>query len=518
MTSYHITSVYLLLNRSMKSTYRRFKKILFQHNFLVSVTTLLVSIFLGILFVSPQLHFTHVSLTDIDETVQEKERGGIYQTLTNSFAEPYRFRPMFFIERFLLSSLFEYDAKKHLLMKGFQLGLIFYLLLRLIDDKRPSIAISMFFLLFSSATVIDNFWRIGSAEPLYVLLLLSLLICIKNKMWIISPFFWCLFLLSKETAIFTSIIILPWVFTQNRVTATRMTILTIIVTILLVPRLILIKQDPYMSQWNFNGLISINLFLEYCKENILTIVLFIGATLLALSKFRLRPLYFLKHHSYMLTLFGLVLVHIYPLLMFNNFHQYYALPFIICIYLFFNFVVIACRVNTNLIIIATLIVAATQLPISKKVGDTWNLWYAKDVAMVSYLLNNDISKQFQIIYIDEPRIQHISAINYLLSDYGNKTIEVHPSNNLAWNIYNQSGWEALKIESEKSVDDFINQNKPSVLISVNCDNSKLISFDKQRFCTYAPSLKVNVCDRCIVTKTPFSCRKGYESIYSLPSK
>jgi len=171
-----------------------------------------VFLFLSLLFalwlLVPQLKVPWMLIDDgeslrVAQEIDKKVKAGNFSGLFWVEKENGRLRPFYWVYHFFTFKLFRFNAffhhLAHLLVYLLIAFLIYKILLSLFGQALTSMLGVVFFLFFPPA--FENFYRLGTAEPVLTLYLLLLLYFLIKKRLFLTIFFLALLYFTKETAI-----------------------------------------------------------------------------------------------------------------------------------------------------------------------------------------------------------------------------------------------------------------------------------------------------------------------------
>lgn len=370
---------------------------------------------IGLIFILPQLQFKYPNLLDISETVSNKSNGFI-NTLSYSFHSQARFRPIYDLSRYVYSTLFGLNARLYFITFGLILGLTLFVDWLVTDPKKenPWLILILVLLLISPITI-DTYWRLGVAENLFTLFLLSsVYFALKNKGFaLIASLIFTM--ASKETAIFFIPCFILFLFWKKEYLWT--TVLAGFLAIylpFLVPRLINTSSDSYTQLFKIdlarNALTMSTYFHSFPAFFLLLLAATLGYTYTKVKK-TCQP-----EDTF---LFLLSWTSLLPVAFFNNVQAYYLFPSL-------NLIVLFClrltgkRAKPRLLFFISFLVIFISLPSVIKMAKYWASGYAGDAALISFLRNYHPSNDFR--YFAEGRMEYVNSIHLLLSDFDKKKI------------------------------------------------------------------------------------------------
>lgn len=382
------------------------------------VLTLLLLIFLGIIYVIPQILLHSFNLLDFIETISlSNSNHSFIETISQLVNDQSRFRPIFILYRYLLNNYLT-GAPQYFIAIGIKLGLTLYFSIRIVSFiHRQEIKATLFFLflvLFSPVTV-DSYWRLGTAENLLVLFLLISLYLLITGRYLSMMVFLLLFLLSKETSIFFIPLFVTTLFLMKRYAETLLLlIISHFYVINLIPR-VQESSQGYTSLFTVSIEKNIDILARYFGNYPQVFFPLIISTLLFFYLFFKQNTWDKKKRTNLLILLTGSYSSLLSILFFNNIQAYYLLPYLFLVGI--TLVGMLALVNSVLIkkilyILLFIVVLLNYHDVIERVN-YWQRDYAADAPLISYLQNKDDKKY----YIDpENRIDHIQAIQYLLGD------------------------------------------------------------------------------------------------------
>jgi len=377
----------------------------------------LICVLCGILFISPQLRFEQFNLLDIAETTSLEYSDILEDTM--------RFRPLFYIERITLNTIFPH-VRFYFLFSGILSGVILYLCVLTIR-KFHSATLPVLLLLgivyFLSPVMVDSFWRLGTAENLLTLLLVASLFLFISKHYYFSLLSILGLLMSKETAVFFMPIYAGVYWLQKKYI---FTILILTVLAIFLPFFLSRPLEYAMSPGNYTSLFT------YSPADVGRIAvgyirafpqLFILGGVCILIFVKNRQQKNLLNRTLLLIMTAISFISV---LFFDNIQAYYLLPFHVLISIFLVSELFILKNHLLRLILAIFIIGVVLTNV-KSVGQKmyfWHVDYAVDGPLVQFLQNPPVGL-FQIG--EGNREDHGYALkmllgnqvvrNYVMADY-----------------------------------------------------------------------------------------------------
>lgn len=160
---------------------------------------ILLCFFLSVIYLLPQILLPQPNLLDIAETWSLGTN--LVENLYWDFQSTERFRPLYVVHHTLMNMVFGY--RPQLYFVGFALMLAITIYLLIARDKQIHWTDGFILLLvFISPITIDTYWRLGTAENLFGLLLILLVRLCVTRRYTEIVIVAALLMLAKETAIF----------------------------------------------------------------------------------------------------------------------------------------------------------------------------------------------------------------------------------------------------------------------------------------------------------------------------
>jgi len=379
---------------------------------------LIICLACGLIYIIPQYVFRYPSLIDVAETFSLPGRHSNLGIVIDSiFSDTLRFRPAYTLQRIVLNTLFNYHLRCYFIFNGILLGLILYVMVMIIKPKNTLYFVSLLLLMLISPITVDNFWRLGTAEGLFTLLLLiAIYSIIRNRStWLLITI--GLFILTKETSVFflPVFIYISYRGQKFQIMIFQMILLEVLI-LLLLPKISHINRISYTSLFKVDLTSNSLLFLDYIKTYpVVFLYPFFGVILMVINNsFRKLKIHTNKPDVNTNYLILFLIASLFAPLIFINIQAYYlfpslALSIIILVHAlqqqntFFN--------NIILIITLVLILSESNIHSLKERASYWHLDYSDDQPLVTFLLSNKFR-----FYIDRDsnRIDHVDALERIL--------------------------------------------------------------------------------------------------------
>lgn len=282
----------------------------------------------------PQIRLVQSNLLDVAETWGFGT--SVISNTLNEFNAVERFRPLYALERTILNVLFLYNSTWYFLFFAVLLAITAFLLCAIGRYQKLSwtFCCIALVLLYISPVTIDTYWRLGTAENLFILLLLLAFYDVVRGKY--SRSVWWLFLLmcAKETAIFYVPIFGMYLFTHKRWKEFWILLFGYIV---FVCKVVLLIQYAYVHPEAYTSLVSRSLFLitdmimHIIVSNGFYVIIFLVACLLFVYRLMINSSSKdINRRDTGFLYFGLSIAGICSIVSFHNkFQPYYAFPWVV---------------------------------------------------------------------------------------------------------------------------------------------------------------------------------------------
>lgn len=374
-------------------------------------------------FISPQLIFQQFSLLDTIETLSVgtfQLFRNVFELVSFPFHEHTRFRPVFIWERIILNSLL-HNVREYFLFMAFLLGSTLLVAKSIIGKSKlltfQSLLLFLVLFLFSPITV-DAYWRLGTAENLFIFFLLISLYCLQSGKYFLMSICNILLVLSKETAIFYIPIFAIGTFIKEKYLYTIIHLILIIVILPILSSKVHIasSEEVYTSLFTINILKNIEIGILYVKTFPQVTIIFILNIYLFTKLFvKKQVLHLNSEPVYMNIIFLLnVIFTVLTLVIFNNIQAYYLLPmhFLLITWFLYQYNRLEDITFKRFLTIAILIIFVTNFSGVKEQMQYWQNDYAADQPLLEYL---ETSQSTYYVHPDN-RIDHRGAFKYLLGN------------------------------------------------------------------------------------------------------
>lgn len=388
------------------------------HVWEVIVGVLLAVLSMGVMW--PQWQQRYPSLIDDGIDLLQAKQQSYQDMLYSDLFEHQRTWPLRMVMRKTLYMLFETNVGWHFFVQT--IVLFFTLVLVAIIVKRAKVHRSWMLitplLMLVIPGVYGNFYRLGTGEPLQLLMLLIGLLFLERKRYKAAVLIFVANLLSKETSLFYSLpLFIDLLMQQQKKLLLAMSGLVTMFVLLLIYKQINIS-GPYVEQSGFD---VNNIYLSLNPSSVTYQILVVNFVLLILTPLRerLRTILYLAYFATFAPLF------IWPM---NQ--QYYLYPNhvlgIICLTLSFDMTlqqVIRSIIWRAIFICAVsgYVLVKILLPSFWQSVYTANYWYqeyAIDGKLVEYLWQANLSEYE--IYIDVPHFEHHDKVVLYLTAWPNR--------------------------------------------------------------------------------------------------
>jgi len=373
---------------------------------------------LNFFFILPQ-YFHYSSLLDVLETFFLSYKP-INFFLESLFNEPGRLRPTYYLYRFFLHFFFGEKIILYFLFNTLILSLIQFIIIKLLKLRNFCYKIFLFFFISLNPITVDNFWRLGTAEPLFTLLLLVLIYITftVNKNAFLPSIFLFFFGFSKETSIFFILYFSFYFFNKNlKISFFSFILFFFILTNLL--NKIVFDRFRYAYVYSLEHL-SFNI--SNIENYFLNHPIIFGFFLYNLLTMTLRLIKddkiifnLLKDKSFNLEKIKIFFIlSLFPVFFFNNYQDYYLFPGLIFLFIllvrYFDSLKRKSNTKFYLFLSSFLIFFGLYLPGALIKMDYWNLNYRLDSSLIKYIDKSICNYIFIIdknIRMDEQEALHL---------------------------------------------------------------------------------------------------------------
>jgi len=462
-----------------------------------------VMIVLGLVFVSPQLQVKVLTPLDFDETLDwGSDSTSFLNAIDNAVNEPGRFIPIRYMNRYFQYNLFGYNSRPYYLMNGIELGLILFLAYLIIA---PSGELGFIFFLTIIAflpQLTDGFYRIGTAEPILIILVLAATFFLNTGKYIPFLIAFIFMLLAKENSFFIAPIFIVLSFNkfkQDKVKLIALYVPYLICSILIIRSYAEAGYDRYFAQYIF----SVANFLKYLGEyvnNDWPTFLF-----LILSSFLLIYLKYIKKRKtnifLLLLLVAIGWVSLFPLMLL--YESYYILPSLVISVLAFveslRLMKFSLYKNLGIYSLVFVVMFLFQFPKTITLYWYWHIKQVGDAALTTYLLNEKENVNNTNYFLLNQSLQNINGSWLILSDFGKSKVNFKPSASLAMSLYQRHGEEGINKLFNETIDQF-SKESGGVSIENPCQQNISLKSNVVPICGESMFLANPVCNWCVVSK------------------
>lgn len=219
-------------------------------NILNKLKAWLLFTLLSLVLISPQLLVKYPGLIDDGSDLLYVRDIGWWKIITDQLSNGQRLWFLRLIYRKILYEMFGLNMQGHFVVGGILLGTICFLLYLIVKraSKNKSIAMLLVTFFLMSPPSVANFYRLGTGEPLQLLLLLLALLASMDKKHGQSLCLLILCLFTKETAVFFLVVFLFYLLLKrSRLLIVGLLILAIYITLIIriysMPGAVYIRQS-----------------------------------------------------------------------------------------------------------------------------------------------------------------------------------------------------------------------------------------------------------------------------------
>lgn len=458
-----------------------------------------LSIFFGIVFVVPQLHVNELTPLDYEESLMYGQVESVTSALVISFNESSRFRPLYNLKRYFMYTFFGTNSRWYYLINGFVLGLTIFLSWSLVERYRYKDLFFLIAIIFLLPSSVDNFFRLGTAEPLYsFLLILSLFLLVKDKIFLFGLSFFLL-LLSKENSFLIGPIMLGFLYVKYaKKRYLSLLVIYLFLLFALIMRYLNLGKERYASEFAIN--LSKNI------ANIWKYILSDWPTFVVLSIITILYLFLRKHRKKIQQkVFLLLLISwasIPPLAL--NWEHYYVFPTMLLVFILLLRTVNSFKIKSSqekyIYLFLPIIFAFGQFNQTLKLARQWHAKQIGDSALTRFLVSNKSDVDKSPIYFFNHGMQNNEGSWMILSDFGKRDVNFHPSVNALRNEYEARGIDGVNSMVDATEELFFSSSKGSILVAGPCSYKSKPIEGSLPICSGSLFLKQPQCFWCVVVK------------------
>ncbi len=376
-------------------------------------------------FLLPQMRFPYPNFIDVVETLFIGT--AVFQNTLGEFSNQMRFWPALKFERSILNAVFAGHPQLYFFYFSVLLATTVYMMFRIVHGKNRNLitTVFIFILLYISPVTVDTYWRLGAAETLFTLFLVSSIYTLTTKRYGWTIVFLAGLMATKESAIFYIPIYLGIFLLQKRYVATL--ILGILYGGFLVKMYELIvyavTHQHYTSMLTTTAqgigemaLHIIQFYPFYITIVWITLILFLYRRLWGQGKIQSKA-WDMGYVFLALCLAGIV-----TLVSFQNTYQaYYAFPFVVTaiVWMMYELAYTEKKIVYGIMVLSMGFFFLFRIPEQALWKmEYWQNDYAGDNALIDVMLKNR-SVRYQ--FIQEYRPEYTMGLTYMLGTRENAT-------------------------------------------------------------------------------------------------
>lgn len=386
----------------------------------------------------PQIQLVQSNLLDVAETWGFGT--SVISNTLNEFNAVERFRPLYALERTILNVLFLYNSTWYFLTFAILLAITAFLLCAIGRyQKLPwTFCCIALVLLFISPVTIDTYWRLGTAENLFTLLLLLGFYDMVRGEYTRSALWIFLLMGAKETAIFYIPVFLLYLYIYKRWKEFSVLLFGYSVFVI---KIVSLMQYTYVHPEVYTSLVSksmvsiVDMVMYMLVSNSFYVIMFWMSCMLYV--YRLMKHGFLKNTSrgdVGFLYFGLSVAGICSIVSFHNkFQPYYAFPWIVITVLWCMWELhkVSRHIRTGVLIMTGVWFLILGIPSQTlQRAQFWQNDYVADGMLIQRIEKDRNARIYQFGRLYRPELK--PALDILYAKYG--TPEGDAKSNSIWRI------------------------------------------------------------------------------------
>lgn len=445
-------------------------------------------IFVALVFLWPQLYSPGPNIIDDPSFIVQAKNSSLENFVRMHFMDKERFRPIYWMYRYTLFHTLGDNIPMWFVSQALLLASTFFALFLILSNVRGRTALSFLLplFLFVFPTTTQNYYRLGTAEPLQILFLLTAIFSIL-KSYSIYPFFLIGFLLTKETGVFY---LLPLLVTASVQKNQKALVQTLFIGLLIIINYLFIysARTGYSTNFSFSFIPAFAQVVSYVRAFPEYFLFFFVALLVSYEMkklMRVAPLYLFCFSS------------LVPLFFWFLVQDYYLYPFIVFSLVLFaiglrNFLHFRFALHTvstrGLLAVVFFVAIAISLLNTKSALSYWHREYMLNGALTRYLLSNN----FSIVSTDTVGQEEVHKIFMAASHYESLEIDFKPDLRewLRINSFNEEGYFHLQKISSQTRKQFATFNK-GIFITRNPELLRGLGLISKPLCAKTPFMEEN---------------------------
>jgi hypothetical protein len=380
----------------------------------------------SLVFLLPRILQPLPNLLDITETWSFRKN--IIQNTLSDFSDQNRFRPLYVFERTLLNQILDYRSGLYFLFFAIKLSITIYLIFKISAPNHLSLLTGamVYILMLVSPVTVDAYWRLGTAENLFVLILLTGVYLILNQRFSLAIPALMLLMLSKENAVFYIPVFLVYILSRRK----YLHFLIIFPVYLLYSGKILfliakIPENPQTYTALFSGVPAslLDMFSYYLTSQIFYVCLFLTSfTVICyrwINDVQPRKIFRFQNELFIIAL---IFAGFSSLLFFHNKNQpYYFLPVMTIIVILFSGEITRLKSDWRKYPLGLMMIMFLIFKIPSAAVTTAYFWekdYVGDGLLVNEIMQNINTRRYAFFSGERPEYQ--PATDHLYGMFGSQ--------------------------------------------------------------------------------------------------
>jgi len=400
---------------------------------LLPIIAFLACFGISIIYLLPQILFQQPNILDVVET-WSYGKDIMWISKTVGLFDIERFRPLFVFLRSVMNVLFSYNPPLYFIFFALLLAVTIYTGFLILKKKRVDLPIYILIsgIFFLSPVTIDTYWRLGTAENLFVLVLCICIYALRRGLFGLLSV--CLFILmgTKENSLFVVPIFIFLMLYKKHI---REALFVSIGLFMLTAKVYLLVQYATKYSEHYTALFSstpssiVDMFYYYSTGYFFYTLIFLFVVIHFFYRILLRNRTFFTHRRELgyVYLF-LILAQFTSLLFFRNKQQYYYFPVMTTLLLFLGEELSHTTMRTKRAFLLCTLILFILLHVPQQTWERVEFWqseYAGDGALFSYMQKTADSQTY---YFESAYRPEISVVM-------NTWNEVHPLQRVPKAIY-----------------------------------------------------------------------------------
>jgi hypothetical protein len=384
-------------------------------NMITKYKVLIWCFIFSIIFLLPQLVQTQPNLLDIAETWSFGRFDN--QKVIQEFSNPERFRPIYVITRMVLNTFANYHNQYYFLILSVFLSFTLYLVLFIQKDKKwfiPIIILTIV-LFYISPVSIDTYWRLGTAENIFTLILCICVYGLIKKKYTVLTCAVLSLMMAKETAVFYIPVFIFFLLYKKRwielsiISVGYIWYLNHLYSLIQIIRLI---PKSYSSIYSISAQSMSDMFQHYMTTQIYYMSLFIMSIVLLCNRIiqKHKPMKFSEWENEICIIL-IILMGIFSLLIFPNKYQpYYFFPSMTMTLLYVGWEMSRVShkiINIFLIYVGLLFVLSQNPNFAFVRAEYWHTRYVGDGVLVEEMMKNAHTRTYSFDRFYRPEYDNV---------------------------------------------------------------------------------------------------------------